>query len=87
MLAQASQVSKWGNSQGIRIPKKLLQSAGLSLNDEVEISAQNNVLVIRPATKKTLSWYLEGYDNEIDRYDWSDTDEPKGRELLCAQIN
>ena len=77
-----SQVSKWGNSQGIRISKKLLQSAGMGLNDEVEIKAQNNLLVIRPVVKKTLDWYLEGYDNEPDRYDWGRLDEPKGRELL-----
>ena len=31
---------------------------------------------------KTLEWYLEGYENELDRYDWGDSDEPKGRELI-----
>jgi len=77
-----SQVSKWGNSQGIRISKKLLQSAGISLYDDVEINAQGDMLVIKPAAKKTLAWYLEGYDHEPDRYDWGDSDEPKGRELL-----
>ena len=77
-----SQVSKWGNSQGIRISKKLLQSVGMNINDEVEIKPQNNVLLIKPVTKKTIDWYLEGYDNQPDRYDWGDTDEPKGRELL-----
>jgi len=33
-------------------------------------------------SKKTLSWYLDGYDDEIDRYNWSNLDEPKGREIL-----
>jgi len=77
-----TQVSKWGNSQGVRISKKLLQSVGMSLNDEIEIKSQNNVLILRPTTKKTLDWYLDGYDNEPDRYDWGNSDEPKGRELL-----
>jgi antitoxin MazE len=77
-----SQVSKWGNSQGVRIPKKLLQSACLSLNDEVEIKAQGNMIIIMPVIKKTITWYLEGYEDEPDRYDWGDTNEPKGRELL-----
>jgi len=77
-----SQVAKWGNSQGIRIPKKILQSAGISLNDEVEIESKGNVIFIKPTAKKNLEWYLEGYDNEPDRYDWGNTDEPKGRELL-----
>jgi antitoxin MazE len=77
-----SQVSKWGNSQGIRISKKLLRSAGIGLNDEVEINARDNMLVIVPATKKTLAWYLESYNDDSDRYDWGESDEPKGRELI-----
>jgi antitoxin MazE len=77
-----SQISKWGNSQGIRISKKLLQSAGMRLNDEVEIRTRKDTLVIKPTAKKTLAWYLDGYDSELDRYDWGNSDEPKGRELL-----
>ena len=77
-----SQVSKWGNSQGIRVSKKLLQHASIGLNDKVEIRAKDNMLIITPATEKTLAWYLEGYENEPDRYDWGSLDEPKGRELL-----
>ena len=77
-----SQVSKWGNSQGIRIPKKLLQCAGFKLHDSIEITTLNNTLIIKPVAKKTLDWYLEGYDTEDDRYDWGTSDKPRGRELL-----
>ena len=77
-----SQVVKWGNSQGVRIPRRLLKGAGIGINDDVAIVAKNNAIIIKLADKKTLSWYLEGYDNMNDRYDWSDIDEPKGRELL-----
>ena len=77
-----SQVSKWGNSQGIRISKKLLQSANIGLNDEVEIKAIDNKLIIIPTASKKLAWYLDGYDDELDRYDWGSSDEPKGCELL-----
>ena len=77
-----SQVSKWGNSQGIRISKKLLKRANIGLNDEVEIKAEDNAIIITPTASKTLSWYLTGYEEDPDRYDWSSTDEPKGRELL-----
>jgi len=77
-----SQVSKWGNSQGIRISKKLLQSAHINLNDEVEVKVLDNKLIIIPTANKTLAWYLDSYDNELDRYDWGNSDEPKGRELL-----
>ena len=78
-----SQVSKWGNSQGIRIPKKLLQSASIGLNDEVEIKVMDNKLIIIPTASKTLDWYLDSYDDdELDRYDWDPSDEPIGREIL-----
>ncbi|MCC6421587.1 MAG: AbrB/MazE/SpoVT family DNA-binding domain-containing protein [Gemmataceae bacterium] len=43
-----------GNSQGIRIPKALLQQTGLS--GEVEISAEDDALVIRPVKKPRASW-------------------------------
>jgi len=77
-----SRVSKWGNSQGVRISKKLLQSVNIKLSDEVEIKAKDGILLVIPSAKKSLDWYLEGYDDEADRFDWGDSDEPKGRELL-----
>ncbi len=43
-----------GNSQGIRIPKPLLEQTGLS--GEVEISAEGNALVIRPTKKPRAGW-------------------------------
>ena len=33
-----TQVAKWGNSQGIRMDKRVLQSLGLRVGDMVEIS-------------------------------------------------
>lgn len=43
-----------GNSQGIRIPKPLLEQTGLS--GEVEISAENDTLLIRPVKKPRADW-------------------------------
>jgi antitoxin MazE len=43
-----------GNSQGIRIPKALLEQTGLS--GEVEISAEDGTLVIRPVKKPRDGW-------------------------------
>ncbi|MGE3804813.1 MAG: AbrB/MazE/SpoVT family DNA-binding domain-containing protein [Gemmataceae bacterium] len=43
-----------GNSQGIRIPKLLLEQTGLS--GEVEISAEKDALVIRAAKKPRSDW-------------------------------
>jgi antitoxin MazE len=43
-----------GNSQGVRIPKPLLAETGIS--GEVEISAENGSLVIRPIRKPREGW-------------------------------
>ena len=45
-----------GNSRGIRIPKILLEQTGLS--GEVEISTENEALVIRPVRKPRAGWAL-----------------------------
>ena len=48
------QIVRIGNSQGIRIPKVLLEQTGLS--DEVEIAVQDDSLVIRPASRPREGW-------------------------------
>ena len=45
---------KIGNSQGIRIPKLLIDQIGLS--NEVEIEAQADQLIIRPVKKVREGW-------------------------------
>ena len=43
-----------GNSHGIRIPKPMLEQSGLS--GEVEIVAEDDTLVIRPAKTVRAGW-------------------------------
>lgn len=40
-------IRAWGNSQGIYIPKKLLQEAAISVNDSVELIVVDGAIVIR----------------------------------------
>jgi antitoxin MazE len=49
-----SRVVRIGNSRGIRIPKLLLEQTGL--RGEVEISADGDTLVIRPAHGPRTGW-------------------------------
>ena len=49
-----SRVIRIGNSQGIRIPKPLMEQAGLS--DEVELEAQAGQLIVRPARQVRVGW-------------------------------
>jgi antitoxin MazE len=45
---------KIGNSQGIRIPKPLLEQCGL--RDEVELEVHDRELIIRPAYHSRQDW-------------------------------
>jgi antitoxin MazE len=49
-----TRIVRIGNSRGIRIPKPLLEQTGL--RGEVEITARDNSLVIRPASKPRAGW-------------------------------
>jgi antitoxin MazE len=49
-----TRIVRIGNSHGIRIPKPLLEQTGL--RGEVEISVQDNSLVIRSARKPRAGW-------------------------------
>lgn len=49
-----TRIVRIGNSQGIRIPKPLLEQTGL--RDEVEVSVQDDALIIRPARKARVGW-------------------------------
>ena len=44
-------IQKWGNSQGLRIPKALLEALGLRENDRVELSQSSDAITIRKAVK------------------------------------
>jgi antitoxin MazE len=49
-----TRIVRIGNSQGIRIPKMLLEQTGL--RGQVEISAQDDALIIRPARRPREGW-------------------------------
>lgn len=49
-----ARVVKIGNSQGIRIPKTLLDQSGIS--DDVELEVEKNQIVIRPISNPRKDW-------------------------------
>lgn len=59
-------IKKWGNSQGIRLSKEIISSAGLKENDSVEISVNNGVITIKKVKPKylTLKERLEAFYNK-----------------------
>jgi antitoxin MazE len=43
-----TRVQKWGNSQGLRLAKQVLEDACISVGDSVDVSTRDGVIVIAP---------------------------------------
>jgi antitoxin MazE len=73
-----TQIVKIGNSQGIRIPKILLEQSGLT--HEVELEVKNRQLIIRP--KKNVR---QGWENAFRAMAQNSDDQLLDRENLINQ--
>lgn len=75
-----SSVAKWGNSQGVRIPKEYLASVNISENDTIEIIVTDSAIVIKKAPRpKTFADLFKGFEGSYDmgEADWGS---PRGNE-------
>ena len=54
IVIMKTRIIKIGNSQGIRIPKIILEQSGLS--EEVELEIQDKQLIIRPTRHARQGW-------------------------------
>ena len=76
-----AQVKQWGNSQGIRIPIEVWKSAGIALNEYLDVTVSNGVITLtKPFRHKTLEERAAEFDGKLmldGEYDWG---EPVGRE-------
>lgn len=43
-----TKVQKWGNSQGLRLSKQVLDDAEVSVGDHVDVTVQDGVIVVAP---------------------------------------
>ncbi|MBR5348551.1 MAG: AbrB/MazE/SpoVT family DNA-binding domain-containing protein [Lachnospiraceae bacterium] len=76
-------IQKWGNSQGIRLPKSILIALKWSVDEKIEIKTLGNKIVIEPVEdkkRKTITELFDGYNSEYtpEEIDWG---KPKGREV------
>jgi antitoxin MazE len=78
-----TKVQKWGNSQGLRLPKQLLEDARISVGDDVDVTTQDGVIVIAPVKRVRGKRSLQDLvaripkDYEPAEVDWG---EPVGKE-------
>ena len=60
-------IQKWGNSQAIRLPKAILEIASIEGNEQVQIIAERNKIVIIKQEKKKhipLAERLKDWDGQ-----------------------
>lgn len=73
-------VQKWGNSQGIRIPKSVLNEINVESGECVELIVDNGMLLIKKAENKrkhkTIEELFSGYTGEYkcSEIDWGENE-------------
>jgi antitoxin MazE len=76
------QISRWGNSLGLRIPKDIARQARLREGARVEVEAEGDRIIISPACPRyVLADLLKGMTPRAMReaFDWGPD---KGREIV-----
>ena len=79
-----TKVKKWGNSQGLRIAKQVLEDARITVGDEVDVTARDGVVVIIPLRKVRGKLSLQDLVSRIPKnYESAEIDwgKPVGREI------
>lgn len=76
-------MQKWGNSQGIRIPKHILEIVKISVSDSVEISTEDDRIIIKKAQnneRKTIEELFANFNGEYitEEVEWGT---PQGKEV------
>ncbi|MCQ2508777.1 MAG: AbrB/MazE/SpoVT family DNA-binding domain-containing protein [Dorea sp.] len=77
-----TQIKQWGNSQGIRISKDLLNAANISVDDLLDVQVSDGVIMLLKTFRhRTLEERTAEYNGDLKldgEFDWG---EPVGREV------
>ena len=78
-----TKVQKWGNSQGLRLAKRVLEDAKISVGDPVDVTVRKGAIVVAPVRKVRGKYSLRELvaripkDYRAREVDWG---KPMGRE-------
>lgn len=79
-MATMTQLAKWGNSLGLRLPKAIALEAGVEAGDSVDVSVKGGAIVIRPSRPTYTLEQLVAKITPRNRHDESDWGAPVGDE-------
>ncbi len=79
-----TRIQKWGNSQGLRLAKQILEDVRISVGDRVDVATRDGIIVIAPLRRVRGKQSLRDLVSRIPRkqkarmVDWG---KPVGREV------
>ena len=79
-----TKVQKWGNSQGLRFSKAILEEAHINIGDQVNISVKKGQIIVEPVTKVRGKYDLRELvskmppNYQVEEFDWG---KPIGKEV------
>jgi len=83
-MKMTTTIQKWGNSQGVRLPKNIMETLSLRENERVDISIESDSIIIKKAARKrrakiSLEERFVDYkgDYKCEEADWG---KPVGKE-------
>ena len=79
-----SKVQKWGNSQGLRLARHVLEEANISVGDSVSVTVKAGVIIISPVKNLRGRYSLEYLVSHIpDDYQSGEIEwgKPAGKEV------
>lgn len=68
-------LQKWGGSQGVRLPKQIIDEVSLAPGSEVEVTVRGDEIIIRKRRKySSMAELFAGYKGDIKApgYEWGD---------------
>jgi antitoxin MazE len=66
-VSMVTKVQKWGNSQGLRLSKQLLDEAHIAVGDDVDVKTSDGVIIIAPVRRVRGKHNLEDLVARIPR--------------------
>jgi len=74
---QQLEISKWGNSAALRLPRGLLDAMGVAIGDQVSVKVENGQLIISPPGQgnalEQLTLKVEQLQKQVDQLQASAT--------------
>lgn len=79
-MKKSTQIARWGNSLGLRLPKPMAHEVDIREGDTVEMSVQDGAIVIRVARPVYSLDELVEKITPRNRHGETDWGSPRGRE-------